>query len=83
MKLPFTTVEGIWKKAASLVAEANAIVPAPGFDAKDKRISPHLVRVSGHRYRRDDHCPHFKSISMCSHLVAAAESNGDLLNFVM
>ena len=34
IKLPYTTVEGIWKNAASLVAEANAIVPAPGFDGK-------------------------------------------------
>ena len=38
IKLPYTTVEGIWKKAASLVVEANAIVPAPGFDEKDKMV---------------------------------------------
>ena len=37
-KLPYTTVEGVWKKAAALVAETNAIVPAPGFDANDKMV---------------------------------------------
>jgi len=47
--LPYTTVEGIWKKAASLVTEANAIIPAPGLGQKDKMVksksgsTPHLV----------------------------------------
>ena len=88
IKLSSTTVEGVWKKAASLVVEVNAIVPAPGFDAKDKMIksksgaAPHSVRVSEYKYKCDDHCPHFKSINLCSHIVAAAESNGDLGKFV-
>ena len=87
-KLPYTTVEGVWKKAAALVAETNAIVPAPGFDANDKMVksksgdAPHLVRAHEHKYKCDDRCPHFKSISLCSHVVAAAESNGDLIEFV-
>ena len=31
VKLPHSTVKDIWKKAASLVSETNAIVSAPGF----------------------------------------------------
>jgi len=88
IKLPYTTVEGVWKKAASLVAEANAIVPAPGFDAKDNMVkskpgaAPHLVGVSTKYKYKCDHCPHFKSINLCSHIVAVAESNGNLVEFV-
>jgi len=87
IKLPYTTVEGVWKKVASLVAEDNALVPAPGFDAKDNMVkskpgaAPHLVGVSKYKYKCD-HCPHFKSINLCSHIVAAAESNSDLVEFV-
>jgi len=61
IKLSSTTVEGVWKKAASLVVEVNAIVPAPGFDAKDKMVksksgaAPHSVRVSEYKYKCDDH----------------------------
>ena len=88
IKLPYTTVEGVWKKAAALVSEANAIVPAPGLGANDKMVksksgdAPHLVRANEHKYKCDDRCPHFKSISLCSHVVAAAESNGYLVQFV-
>lgn len=41
-----------------------------------------IVRASEHKYKCDDQYPHFKSINMCSHVVAAAENNGDLLSFV-
>ena len=73
------------KKAAALVAEANVFVPAPGFDANGKMVksksgdAPHLVRALEHKYKCDDRCPHFKS---SSRVVAAAESNGDLIQFV-
>ena len=85
IKLPYTMVEGVWKKAAALVAEVNAIVSVPGFDINDKMIksksgdAPHLVRALEHKYKCDDRCPHFKS---SSRVVAAAESNSDLIQFV-
>ena len=73
-KLPHTTVEGVWKKAAA--AAADKMVKSKSGDA------PHLVRAHEHKYKCDDQFPHFKSISLCSHVVAAAESNGDLIEFV-
>lgn len=64
-------------------------MPAPGFGSKDKSKSgsaPHLVSVverSGVlHYKCDDKCLHFKSINICSHCVAAAEVNGDLIKFL-
>lgn len=68
--LPYTTVEGIWKKASVLVKEANSVVPAPGFGPKDKMVksksgsSPHLVSVVGQHYKCDEKCPHYKSVSI-------------------
>jgi len=59
-----------------------------GFGTNDKMVksksgdAPHLVRADEHKYKCDDRCPHFKSISLCSNVVAAAESNGDLSEFV-
>lgn len=91
-KLPYTSVEGMWRKASKLVTEANAVVCAPGLGAKDKMVksqtgsSPHLVltkaSVEGLQYKCDDKCPHYKSVSICSHTIAAAEANGDLQNFL-
>jgi len=60
IKLPYTTVEGVWKKAAALVAEANAIVPSPSLGANNKMVksksgdAPHLVRAHEHKYKCDD-----------------------------
>ena len=87
-RLPYTTVEAIWKKAIGLVSEDGAIVPAPGLGPKDRMVKsksgsvPHSVKVSGSQYQCDDKCPHFKSLSFCSHVVAAAESNEDLADFL-
>ena len=88
IKLPYTTMEGIWKKATALTAETNAVVPAPGFGDKDRMVKSksgstlHLVKVSDCQYSCDNQCPQFKSINICSHVVAAAERNGDLVSFV-
>ena len=63
IKLPYTTIEGIWKKATSLTTETNAIVPAPGLDDKNRMVksksgsAPHLVKV---QYLCDNQCPQFK-----------------------
>lgn len=52
IKLPYTTIEGIWKKAVTLVTEANAVLFAPGFSPQDRMVksksgfAPHLVTVS-------------------------------------
>ena len=71
-----------------MISEDGAIVPAPGLGHKNRMVKsksgsvPHLVKVSGSQYQCDDKCPHFKSSSFCSHVVAAAESNNDLADFL-
>jgi hypothetical protein len=91
-RIPYTVAECIWKKAKSLISEVNAIVPAPGLGEKDKMVksmsgtAPHLVvsRASsvGIQYNCDDKCPQFKSLGICSHIVASSETNGDLQAFL-
>ena len=45
--------------------------------------NPHLVTVSkDYQYRCDDKCPQHKSMALCSHTVVAAESNGELQQFM-
>jgi len=88
VQLPYTTMEGIWKKAASLVSELNATVPAPGLGPKETMVksksgtTPHLISVNGVKYECDDKCPQFKSIKLCSHTVAVSEVNGELKQFI-
>lgn len=84
-QLPRPVAEGIWKKAAMLTKEKNAIVVAPGLGEKDRMVKstsggvPHLVTCVGvGEYECDDKCPQYKSLSLCSHTVAAAESNQEL-----
>ena len=91
-RLPYASVEGIWRKAKKLVTEINSVVCAPGFGSKDRMVksnsgsSPHLVlavtSASVVQYKCDDKCPHYKSTNICSHTIAAAESNGDLQQFM-
>ena len=60
VQLPYTTMKGTWKKAASLVAELNAIVPAPGLGPKEKMVksksgtTSHLISVNGVKYECDN-----------------------------
>jgi len=88
IKLPYTTLEGIWRKATLITTETNAVVRAPGFGDKDKMVkstsgsAPHLIKVSDCQYLCDSQCPQFKSVNICSHVVAVAETNGDLVDFV-
>ncbi len=84
-QLPQPVAEGIWKKAAMLTKEKNAVVVAPGLGEKDRMVKstsgrvPHLVTcVGGGEYKCDEKCPQYKSLSLCSHAVAAAESNQEL-----
>lgn len=43
---------------------------------------PHLVICAGGgEYKCDDKCPQYKSVSICSHTVAAAESNKEQTPF--
>ena len=87
--VPEGVADGIWNKATALVSDAEAITSAPGCGPKDKMVksktgvAPHLVtNKKESQYACDDKCPQFKSIAICSHVIAAAQTNNDLENFM-
>ena len=87
--VPQPVAEGIWKKAEMLITESNAVVMAPGCGPKDRMVksksgsTPHLVKTSGNcDYKCDGNCMQFKSLNICSHVVAAAQVNGDTDGFI-
>lgn len=72
-----------------LITEPNAITFAPGCGNRDRMVKSksganlHLVTVSkDYQYRCDDKCSQHKSMALCSHTTAAAESNGELQQFM-
>ena len=87
--VPEGVAEGIWNKATSLVSDTDAINSAPGCGPKDKMVksksglAPHLVtNKKEYQYACDDKCPQFKSLGICSHVVAAAQTNEELESFM-
>ena len=56
---------------------------------KDKMVKfitpgtiPHLIvsftKSAGIQHKCDERCPHYKSIGVCAHIVAVAETNSEL-----
>ena len=88
-KVPLASIQGIWKKAEELLAQPNAVVTAPGFDASVKMVAsksgkrPHLVKSGkGGRVSCDSDCPNWRSLNICSHTVAVAETNNCLPQYI-
>ena len=89
ISIPQLVLESIWKKASELIATPNAIASAPGLDLKSRTVMsysgkrPHLVsaKKTG-QYICDKACGNWNSLSLCSHTVAVAETNGELHKFV-
>jgi len=88
---PDGTVEGIYKKAVELLGNENGIVRAPGCGEKARMVEsrrlkerPHLVTPGKKKgeYRCEKNCPHYNGIRICSHTVATAQQNGELLDFL-
>jgi len=84
--VPFASLEGIWKKATELVNSSTSIAPAPGHPQGAKMVAsqsgsrPNLVRKGkGGLYHCDRECVNFQTLKMCSHVVAVAHVNEDLL----
>lgn len=86
------TLENMWKKACDLVKSGESILSVP-WSSDDKcrlvksytSAQPHMVTVNlrnRNMYICDDKCPMFKGYSICAHVVAAAEDNGDLASFL-
>ena len=66
VKLAYVTLKCIWEKAESLIKGENIVV----------RIGQKAVTVSC-----DKECVHYRSIGICSHLVAVVEKQNCLTDF--
>lgn len=83
-------LDGIWAKAELLITSENSIVNVPWMktQVKAKLVKsssaeqPHLVKAIGDHYKCDDRCQMFKGFSLCSHVVAVAQLNGELAAFL-
>ena len=90
-KQPQGTAKGIYEKATQLRTNPSSIVPAPGCTEGARMVAstrlkdrPHIV-VKGKskgEYRCEKSCPHWSALHICSHSVATADVNGDLLEFL-
>ena len=79
----------MWEKASKLLSNGNGITAAPGSDTKARMVvsyfqdTPHQIRsCSDGQYRCDNHWPQWMSSHICSHTLAVAKHNGDLMNFL-
>ena len=88
-RIPLTCLQGIWNKAAELLATEGAIAPAPGCDAGAKFVlsyrgkKPHLVTPKkSDMFACDSEFPDWKGLGICAHSVAVAELGGKLSDFV-
>ena len=89
MNIPITCLEGIWRKAAELLRTDSAMVTAPGQCDEARMVlsysgkPPHLVIPGkGGCFSCDSNCPNWKSMGICSHIIAVAEVNGKLNQLV-
>ncbi len=88
-KLTLSTLQCIWEKAEELINNDNAITTAPGSDTSARMVLsysspvPHLVskNTSG-QYKCDSNCLNWVSSGLCSHSLAVAEMNGDVVTFL-
>ena len=84
-RIPLPTLKNMWNKAERLIQASGAILKVPwSSDPKARLVMssssehPHLVKALGLKYSCDDKCVMFKGFSLCSHVLAAAQQNGDL-----
>ena len=87
--LAFETIHAIWMKAEQYLNSENDIVPASGSNKNSMMVAskcsniPHFVSAgTGGQYLCDDNCLQWKSSRICSHTVAVAEKNHDLVSFL-
>ena len=87
VNIPQSTIQAIWSKAETLLKADGSIVSAPGMEScwyvesSPKKVS-HLVSVTQKgTISCDKACEHYRSIGICSHVVAIAEKVGSLKEF--
>lgn len=86
--IPTLVLRQIWSKATDLLM-SNQVAMAPGCPTSARMVAskskqkPHFVSFGEDgRFQCDDACPNFHHHFICSHCVAAAESNGALRSFI-
>jgi hypothetical protein len=86
------TFKSIYKKTEELLSNPSNVIEVPWSSDKRSRLvkssssdHPHLVITSPKNskvYLCDSNCAMFKGFNLCSHVLAAAESNGELKMFL-
>ena len=89
VKTPEPVLQGIWKKAAELVTNPCKMSLAHGCSPLARMVEstsgnkPHLVSPGkGGKFTCDSECPNYKSFAICSHVIAVAEVNCMLEEFI-
>jgi hypothetical protein len=89
VNIPISCLEGMWIKAKRLMETDGAIAPAPGQPSEARMVlsysgkTPHMVTPKKNGdFSCDSSCPNWKSLGICSHSVAVAETNGQLRLFL-
>ena len=95
LSVPYQIVKEIFKDAATLVSENDSIVLAPGsvdsFFVRNTadRSKPFLVKrvpsrktTDGNIFQCGKHCLRYSGVSLCSHVVAVAEHNNELQEYL-
>ena len=87
--IPHVTLDALCVKAEQILHLGNVITPAPGEKKKKNKdgtiiltsnTMPCANQVNG-QYVFDSACLQWASSQICSHTIAAAESNGELAFF--
>ena len=85
----FETLHSMWVKAEECLNSESDIIPAPGSNKKSMMVAsrssniPHFVSAGANgQYSCDNNCLQWKSSRICSHTLAVAEKNSDLLVFL-
>ena len=89
VSVPLDCLKGIWQKAEELLQSPNGMSSAPGQPEQARMVlsrsgkRPHIVLpCKGGRFKCDADCMNYKSLGLCSHTVAVAESDNLLADFL-
>lgn len=85
--IAMVTLRGIWSKATALLQGENLITPAPDKRAcaviSYRSTAPHIVSCKkDNQFVCDSNCPQWVSSKICSHIVAVAQVNHSLKQFL-
>jgi hypothetical protein len=86
--ISLVTLERIWHKASQLI-ESDHVICVTWSDCSNDRLvkssssdTPHLAVLRKGLYMCDSRCQMYAGFSICSHVVAAAQHNGELSSYL-